>query len=428
MALESRESNHTRGSRTARMARGFAGAAMVVAALLGLTAALGAQGGDKAKVSEAVKADLSRLADLERGWYEKNRTFTIDLHALGFTPTSGASISMSYASARSWAANATHPSLQMTTCFIVVSQPGGGTSPDRPFCSEAEGKATAAAPVQPAPQSAAPVKSAPVKPAPTTPSNVAAAPQTAAPKPTAPGAPRRIVRRAAPAAAPAPTTVVEIPARAPSSGAALAGTRAAGGVPDAGVTEAVTPSQFTERLNAVVAQALEVSNAKMPDVARDPYESTAEYQARVALAFATYQRREAEFYARNTRTYVVSIPVKAVKYDADREVVDFAVEPIGLPTARSFASTDAARLSVACYTRPYFWCSPDAGMSYDGTDLWRVPRATARSADVLASPLTLVARFVVGRRDDARSPAVSLISMELQAKGTAISRWDSTGR
>jgi hypothetical protein len=219
-----------------------------------------------------------------------------------------------------------------------------------------------------------------------------------------------------------------MPARAPSSGIALASTRAAGGVADAGVTEAVTPSQFTERLNAIVASALDMSNAKMPDVARDPYESTAEYQARVAQAFAAFQRRESEFYARNTRTYVVSIPVKSVKYDADREVVDFTVDPIILPAARSFAAADGARLSVACYTRPYFWCSPDAGMSYDGTDLWRVARATARSVDVLNAPVTLMARFVVGRRDDARSPAVSLISMELQAKGATIARWDSAAR
>jgi hypothetical protein len=235
------------------------------------------------------------------------------------------------------------------------------------------------------------------------------------------------VRRAA-APPPVPTTVVEIPARAPSNAAALAATRAAGGVADAGLSEAVTPSQFTERLNAVVAAALDVSNAKMPEVARDPYESSAEYQARVAQAYSTFQRRETEFYARNTRTYIVSIPVKGVKYDADREVVEFAVDPITLPTTRSFSTTDGARLSVACYTRPYFWCSPEAGMSYDGTDLWRVPRATARTVDVLNTPLTLMARFVVGRRDDARSPTVSLISMELQAKGAAISRWESTAR
>ncbi len=427
MALESRESTHTRGSSTSRMAHGFARAALGVVALLGLTAALGAQGGDKAKVGEAVKADLTRLAELERGWFEKNRTFTIDLRALGFTPTSGANITMAYASARSWAANATHPTMQPTTCFIVVSQPGAGGTADRPFCSESsEGKQVAAAPAQQVPRQQP--ATAPARPA--TQTAQAPAPPTVAPKPVAPApaAVRRTVRRTTPATVPAPTTVVELPARAPSSGVALASTRAAGGVADAGVTEAVTPSQFSERLNAIVSSALDVSNAKMPELARDPYESTAEYQTRVAQAYATFQRREAEFYARNTRTYVVSIPVKGVKYDADREVVDFAVDPIALPTARSFAAADGARLSVACYTRPYFWCSPDSGMSYDGTDLWRVPRATARSADVLGAPLTLLARFVVGRRDDTRSPAVSLISMELQAKGAAIARWDSTSR
>ncbi|MHB8838518.1 MAG: hypothetical protein ACYC7F_06150 [Gemmatimonadaceae bacterium] len=404
------------------MARGFARAALAAVALLGLTAALGAQGADKAKVSEAVKADLTRLAELERGWFEKNRTFTTDLRALGFTPASGASVTMAYASARSWAANATHAQLQPTTCFIVVSQPGGGGSADRPFCSEAAGGSVAAAPQQPA---AAPPRTTT---RPSTPAAQTAQAKPAAPQPQPPVTTRRPVARRQAAPPPVPTTVVELPARAPSNSAALTATRAAGGVADAGVTEAVTPSQFTERLNAIVASALDVSNAKMPDVARDPYESTAEYQARVAQAYAAFQRRETEFYARNTRTYVVSIPVKGVKYDADREVVEFTVDPIGLPTARSFATADGARLSVACYTRPYFWCSPEAGMSYDGTDLWRIPRATARSVDVLNAPLTLMARFVVGRRDDARSPAVSLISMELQAKGTAISRWDSAAR
>jgi hypothetical protein len=410
------------------MARGIGRAALAVVALLGLTAVLGAQGGDKAKVADAVKADLTRLADLERGWFDKNRTFTTDLRALGFAPSSGANITMAYASARSWAANATHAQLQPTTCFIVVSQPGGGGSADRPFCSESTGGQVAAAP--PRAQPAAPARTE-MRPA--APAVQAQAPQTATAKPTAPQqtvtSRRPPVRR--PAAQPVqaqPTMVLEIPARAPSSAAALAATRAAGGVADAGVTEAVTPSQFTERLTAIVSSALDVSNAKMPELSRDPYESTAEYQARVAQAYTVFQRRESEFYARNTRTYLVSIPVRGVKYDADREVVEFTVDPIALPTARSFAAADGARLSIACYTRPYFWCSPEAGMSYDGTDMWRIPRATARSTDVLNAPLSLMARFVVGRRDDARSPAVSLISMELQAKGTAISRWDSAAR
>lgn len=421
MALESRESNHRRGSRTSCMARGFARAALAVVALLGLTAALGAQGGDRAKVGEAVKSDLTRLADLERTWFEKNRTFTTDLRALGFTPTSGATITISYASARSWAANAAHPTLQPTSCFIVVSQPGGAGSNARPFCSEStEGQVAAA----PRPQEAA------TSPRTTAPKTTAQVPSSRSATPAViqqPAVSRRAPARRPAAAAPA-QTVVELPARAPSNAAALAATRAAGGVADAGVTEAVTPAQFTERLNAIVAAALEMSNAKMPEVARDPYESTAEYQARVAQAYAIFQRREAEFYARNTRTYVVSIPVKSVKYDPDREIVEFSVDPVTLPTTRSFAASDAARLSVACYTRPFFWCSPEAGMSYDGTDLWRIPRATARSVDVLQTPLTLLARYVVGRRDDARSPAVSLISMELHAKGAAISRWDSATR
>jgi len=304
-----------------------------------------------------------------------------------------------------------------------VSQPGAPSANDKaqPFCSEAADSKQAAAPAAQAPAT---------KPAVVATKPAAPAPTVAAPK-QQPSQPQVVVNRR-PARRPMPVapvpTYTELPARAPSSGVSLANTRAAGGAADAGVTEAVTPAQFTERLNAFVAAALEMTNAKMPEVARDPYENTAEYQARVAQAFGVFQRREAEFYAKNTRTFVVSIPVKDAKYDADRELVEFAADAIALPTTRSFAAADGARLSVACYTRPVFWCSPDSGMQYDGTDLWRVARATARSADVLRSPLTLVARFVVGRRDDARSPAVSLVSMELQAKGAAISRWEASAR
>ena len=65
--------------------------------------------GERLTRSELVKADLSRLSDLQRGYFEKNKTYTVDSRALNFAPTSGAQISMSYASVRSWAANATHP-------------------------------------------------------------------------------------------------------------------------------------------------------------------------------------------------------------------------------------------------------------------------------------------------------------------------------
>ncbi len=428
MALESCGAIDTRGSSTSRLTRGLVRAAACAVLSLGFSAALAAQGGDKAKVVEAVKADLARLSDLERAWYEKSRSFTTDLRALGFTPTSGASISMSYASARSWAANAAHPTLTPTTCFIVVSQPGAPSAADKalPFCSETtDNRQAAAAPAAKAPTPAAP-----------RPTVVATKPAVVATTPAPAKAPpqvvvnRRPARRAAlePMSAPVPTLVSILPSRAPSNSTALANTRSAGGAADAGVTEALSPAQFTARLSAFVASALEMTNAQMPELPRDPYESTAEHQTRVAQAYALFQRRDAEFYAKNTRTFVVSIPVKDATYDADRELVEFGVDAVALPTTRTFAAVGAVDLSVACYTRPVFWCSPEAGMQYDGTDLWRVPRATARAVDVLHTPMTLVARFVVGRRDDTRSPAVSLVSMELQAKGAAISRWEASAR
>ena len=65
-------------------------------------------------------------------------------------------------------------------------------------------------------------------------------------------------------------------------------------------------------------------------------------------------------------------------------------------------------------------------MTYDAGDLWRIPRATARQHDILRNPLVLYARFVVGRRDDTKVLAISLVSMDLQARGTSVQRWDGS--
>ena len=51
---------------------------------------------------------------------------------------------------------------------------------------------------------------------------------------------------------------------------------------------------------------------------------------------AAYNRREADYYAKNTRTFVVDLPAKDAKYDPDRELLDITVDPVVLPTMRSF--------------------------------------------------------------------------------------------
>ena len=138
---------------------------------------------------------------------------------------------------------------------------------------------------------------------------------------------------------------------------------------------------------------------------------------------AEYQARETEGVRTTKRSVIVSLPVRGVRYDADTEMLEFSVEGFRLPSSREGRS----QLTVACFTRPVFWCMPDSGMTYDANDLWKIPRATARQFDVLRSPMTLTARITVGGRPEGeRALAISLVDMELQARGQVVQRW--TGR
>jgi hypothetical protein len=195
---------------------------------------------------------------------------------------------------------------------------------------------------------------------------------------------------------------------------------ASDGVAISDPVEAVTSAQLTDALVGLARAAIAVIDAPPPAVVRDPYESTQEYEARRAQALAAYQQRETEYFRQTRRSFVVSLPVRAVRYDPDREVLEFTVDPVRLPAA----SEGRNQLTVACFTRPVFWCMPDAGMTYDASDLWHVPRATARRFDVLRTPLVLTARFTVGGRPDGeRALAISLVDMVLQARGETVQRW-----
>lgn len=85
---------------------------------------------------DSVKADLSKLGELEKAYYRRNRAFTVDTAALHFKPRSGAQISISYASARAWAASATHPTLAPFVCFLMVTSAKADSWPEQPFCRD----------------------------------------------------------------------------------------------------------------------------------------------------------------------------------------------------------------------------------------------------------------------------------------------------
>lgn len=443
--------------------------------------------GEKAQVADAVKADLSRLSDLQTAHHNRTRVYAADARDLNFTPSSGATINIAYASMNAWAANATHPTLSPVACFIIISsaEPTGPAA--QPFCQEGRPGSTAVASGQPStgagstPRSPTTSPNAPAttpSPVPSTPtpaqpsrSGTPSIPVTPVPTPGIPAvttSPSQPARDAQPPRtdAPAPTTAPRPetgmspvqpaqPLRQPGAiqqtggptirpqqptalpysdipASARAGTRdidpAGMTVPNA--TENVTPAQFSAKLNEFAQGATTLLTqipAELERIVRDPYESTAEFQARRAAALESAQRREREFFQQNSKTYNVAVPVREVRYDPDREIFEFTVDGMGLPITRGEGTVPGA-LTFTCYSRPVFWCSTEAGMTYEAGDMWKIPRATARQYDILRTPLTLYARFAVGRRNDASVLAIALVSMDLQARGQSVSRWDGTSR
>jgi len=411
-------------ARTASPVAFLATAALIALAPLPVHAQRPALAGEKARVAEAVKGDLTRLAGLQRTYLGRTKTYSQDLETLRFTPTSGAEVSIAFASSNAWAANASHPALSPVKCFVIVSAADAPDAPtSQPFCTDAEPGSAAArvAAAPPAAESKAPAPAPAATKAPasrpaTTPAKSAAPRTSDTPARTQTRARTDAPVRSAAATVPAPAAS---PAREQSSGVRLI-TRDAGEGALADRVESATPTEFASVLALMARDAVAVMDAPPPQVRRDPYESTPEFEARRAAAMAEYEAREEAYFRTTKRSFVVTMPVRAVRYDADSEILEFNVEALRLPTTREGRS----QLTVACFTRPVFWCMPDAGMTYDANDLWKVPRATARQFDVLRTPMTLTARFTVGGRPDGdRALAVSLVDLELSASGQVVQRW-----
>ncbi len=91
---------------------------------------------DKAHLADAVRADLSKLTDLERGYFNANKRYTTDIKTLQFVPKSGALIAVSYASARTFSASASDARLAPFLCFVIVSSTGASSPAEKPFCTD----------------------------------------------------------------------------------------------------------------------------------------------------------------------------------------------------------------------------------------------------------------------------------------------------
>jgi hypothetical protein len=92
--------------------------------------------GEKARIADSVRADLTRLSNLQRSHHSRTKVYAADARDLSYTPTSGAQVNITYASMNAWAAVATHPSLAPVNCFIIISaaEPTGPAA--EPFCQE----------------------------------------------------------------------------------------------------------------------------------------------------------------------------------------------------------------------------------------------------------------------------------------------------
>ena len=100
---------------------------------------------DKSRIAEAVREDLSKLSDLERSYFAANKRYTVDIKALHFVPVSGATIAVSYASARTFSASASHVRLAPFLCFVIVSSVGARSPAENPFCTDSRFVTAAAA-------------------------------------------------------------------------------------------------------------------------------------------------------------------------------------------------------------------------------------------------------------------------------------------
>ncbi len=286
---------------------------------------------DKAPLADAVRSDLSRLADLERSYFAANRRFTIDLNALTFVPVSGARIGVSYASARTFSASASHVRLAPYLCFIIVSSPTADSPAEKPFCTDSRLGTAASALAGDTTESASAAN--PANPA--NAASVASAPRHRATRPAAPST--------------------------------------------------LNAVQFAERLRAAAAS------------------------------------------PRDSVIVVVQFTVQDARYDPSRSMLELSLERVPLPAAKAQdGGPGSAQLALACFTRPAFLCGTD-GLTYIARDIWRVPPSRAPDPETLRSGLTVQARFAVGRRDDARGPALTLLALVLQAKGEVLSRWEAAG-
>jgi type IV pilus assembly protein PilA len=104
---------------------------LIVVVIIGILAAIAiprfANSKGKAYMS-SMKSDLRNLAVAQEGHYFDQRTYTTNLAALNFTPSSGVILTINEATPTGWSATATHAQSNPITCAIYT----GGAAPVAP--------------------------------------------------------------------------------------------------------------------------------------------------------------------------------------------------------------------------------------------------------------------------------------------------------
>ncbi|MFI5233681.1 MAG: hypothetical protein ACHQSE_14365 [Gemmatimonadales bacterium] len=312
----------------------------ILASAIAASSPLGAQQDvprDRTRLADAVLADLSTLSSLERAYFAANGRYTNDTAVLHFVAKSGAAIAVSYASARTFSASASHARLAPFLCFVIVSAVDADSPADKPFCTDSRYGTAATALARAGADTATPI---------------------AIPKPDTP--------RVQPPAMASPR-IVPRPRR-----------KSTPSVDSSRVAAPMNPTEFAVRLRAAV-------RARTDSV-----------------------------------VVVVQFAVKDARYDPARGILEVAIERVPLPL---LTGADSTRPAIACFTAPAFVCGA-AGLSYIARDLLRVPPSHAPDPEFLRSGLVLQARFAVGRRDDTPTASLTLLALDLQAKGAVITHWE----
>ena len=108
---------------------------LIVVVIIGILAAIAIPKFRNTKgkaYASALKSDLRNMATAEEAYFYEHSTYTSNLSALNFNPTSGVVVTFGVANAAGWSAKTTHPLAYPIECAMFM----GGVAPLAPATVE----------------------------------------------------------------------------------------------------------------------------------------------------------------------------------------------------------------------------------------------------------------------------------------------------